>query len=283
MRAKIIYLKSLLKILPEQIENINYHLIIEANHQGISFLIYTKEPLKIEGILNYSLQDWFLEQDVNKQLRDIVEHESVLKWNFSSVEILYNYDDVCAVPMPLFVKSESASILNLLFGENIGSRIFDEKIKGQDVINVYRVPSSIIETLKELFPFHTQYHSNTRLLALPNLVESSINCIISDGSIKIICFKNNQFQYIKQFPYQVASDVVYHVLNVAVQYELDSHQIPIFVSGMVEEKSALYKDLYSYFENIQFSTLPEQAEIPASFSEYPNHYFQHLIQLAACE
>jgi hypothetical protein len=50
------------------------------------------------------------------------------------------------------------------------------------------------------------------------------------------------------------------------------------LSGLIDKQSALYKELYQYFINIEFS----EAGWNMAGTEYPAHFFTSLNDLAQC-
>lgn len=282
MRPKIIYLKTAFKILPSDDEELSMHLLAEVGNEGVSFLFYTREPHRAEGLLAYQFDANISPRQLSEELSEIVENEPSLRQSFSSVNIIYNIREATLVPRTYHNPMVKEETLSLLFGNQKEASLFDEHVRGKDIVNVYRVSKILVDTLRELFPFSVSYHSNT--LLIPKLTENDnqLNCTVYQEFIKVILSKNGTIQLAQYLNYSTTTDVVYHLLNVCAQHEIPADSVSLSLSGMIDEKSALYKDLYNYFLQINFSSLPEGISSADGFDEHPQHFFQHLILLSAC-
>ena len=59
-------------------------------------------------------------------------------------------------------------------------------------------------------------------------------------------------------------------------------ELTIRLSGMIDEYSLLYTELYKYFLLLVFDELPAQYQYPEELNKYPAHYFSHLFAVALC-
>ena len=50
----------------------------------------------------------------------------------------------------------------------------------------------------------------------------------------------------------------------------------------IEKKSAIFKELYQYFLNIEFASANDDIRLSGDFYEYPVHFFSSLFKLALC-
>lgn len=282
MRPKIIYLKTAFKILPTEASGQSQHLLIEAGMENISFLFYTRSPFRVEGLLAYQVESDETPGQVAERLKTLMEEEPSLKQSFHSTNILYNVKETTLVPSSFhnpFVKEE---MLSLMYGGNKEAAVSDEQVKGKEMVNIYRVDKMIVDTLREIFPFSVSGHSNTLLIPAIPADGARLFCIIYQQSVKMIFLNEGELQIARHFSYSTAIDIVYQLLHTCKEYAIQPDDVQLSLSGMIDEKSALYAELYNYFLQIEFNALPEEAVLSAGFEEFPGHYFQHLILLAAC-
>jgi hypothetical protein len=93
--------------------------------------------------------------------------------------------------------------------------------------------------------------------------------------------KNGTTQLINTFNYQTAEDVSYTLLNICQQFDVPN--IALTISGLLERKSALFKEIYKYFETIEMAPLPDCQEYHEEILAYPSHYFSHNFAIDPCE
>jgi hypothetical protein len=74
-------------------------------------------------------------------------------------------------------------------------------------------------------------------------------------------------------------DVVYYLLKICYELNLDQSETYVVVSGLIDKDSALYNELHNYFLNLHFAQAPSYS-LPQN--EHPHYYFTSLYNLAAC-
>ena len=93
--------------------------------------------------------------------------------------------------------------------------------------------------------------------------------------------KDGKHQLINSFNYRTAEDVTYTLLNICQQFEVEN--IDLEISGLLEKNSALYKEIYKYFQTIDLIFLPENKNYNEEITQHPSHYFSHIFALDSCE
>jgi hypothetical protein len=82
--------------------------------------------------------------------------------------------------------------------------------------------------------------------------------------------------------YSSPEDILYYLLKTCNQFSLSRDGIQLFISGLIEKESQLFRELYLNFLNITFRE--PTWKIPAyGEKEYPTHFFTALNDLARCE
>jgi hypothetical protein len=84
------------------------------------------------------------------------------------------------------------------------------------------------------------------------------------------------------FPYIKVEDILYWLLDICRQFSLPQTEVKLVLSGLIEKKSAIFKELYQYFLNIEFASVTDDIRLSGDFYEYPSHFFSSLFKLALC-
>lgn len=79
------------------------------------------------------------------------------------------------------------------------------------------------------------------------------------------------------FSYSTPNDVLYYLLKVTQQFGLSQEEAQLSLSGLVDQQSSLYRELYQYFIHINFRNAGWEAG-----NDYPAHFFTSLNDLATC-
>jgi len=93
--------------------------------------------------------------------------------------------------------------------------------------------------------------------------------------------KDGKHQLINSFNYRTEQEVTYILLNICNQFDIEN--IDVEISGLLEKSSALYKEIYKYFDTIGLTPLPENKNYIKEITEHPAHYFSHIFALDLCE
>ena len=275
-------MKSAFKIFSVQEQNNDNHLLIEAGCESISFLLFSKSPFAVNGLIIYNLEKNLLPPELAEEINNCINSESMLRQSFNSCTICYNFKESMLVPQQYFDAPAQSEILDLFFGNSNASIVYCDKLTEQKMLNVYRVEEIIALVLQEFYPGATHIHaSSLQVNKLPEQ-SNSLSCIVYHNGIKIILCKENKLQLVQYFSYNVALDVAYHLLNVCAQHNIPTDEVNILLSGMIDEQSNLYNEIYKYFLNIQFDKPTMEVALADGILEYPAHFFSHLISLASC-
>jgi hypothetical protein len=102
---------------------------------------------------------------------------------------------------------------------------------------------------------------------------------IATQQFSVLVKKDNQVQLAQTYSYKSPLDVVYFLLKICYEFQLEQSSVFVILSGLVEKDSAMYKELHNYFTNLHFA---EAAPYELPQNELPRHYFTSLYNLAAC-
>ncbi|MEO5943247.1 MAG: DUF3822 family protein [Ferruginibacter sp.] len=274
-------MKAAFKIFPSQNNDTDMHLLVEAGAQSISFVIFSKSPLKIIGLLIFNIDKDLLPMEIAAEIDNIISSEPILMEDYASYTIASNFKESVLVPEKYFERDSNAAMLDLVFGGSKAA-VYVDKIASYNINNVYRIENIIMEVLEEYFSGTTNVHTTSLQLKKENLNDTTLACIIYHNAVKIILHKDGKLQLVKYFSYNVALDVVYYLLNICKQHDISNEKVVISLSGMVDERSNLYNEIYKYFLNIRFDAMPVDAIYNEDILKYPSHFFSHLSYLASC-
>ncbi len=127
---------------------------------------------------------------------------------------------------------------------------------------------------------YTHGYSN----AIQNINEENktgfIKADFSTNDFEVIVAKGDQLLLAQTFLYSTPDDVIYYLLKSCQQFSLSPQEVKLFLSGLIEKQSALFKELYQYFINIEFQN-PDWKIY--GHDKYPSHFFTSLNDLLRCE
>ena len=273
-------MKTAFKILPEAGAETSLHLLIEIGWENISFVYYTKNPFKVAGLSIYSFEKNITPVELAEELTAFIGEEILPA--YSDCTICYNFKQATLVPATYYKENMLRDILDCLYGENNVASYYTEAVIGMDSIVAYRVDTRVEAVLKQTFRNAEIHHSLSLQLQFLHTKADTVYCIVYQSSIKVILFKNQVVQIAQFFEYTTPADVAYVLLNVCTQHQVSTQECTVMLSGFIDKKSNLYDELYRYFLNIHLDDENDNTIVSQAISQYPAHFFSHLIQLAKC-
>ena len=269
-------LKSLFHIQPASSEDHSQDLLsIRVGERHCSFAVTDKTGATLYNLAYYSTDS----SEINPVSALFAKHPE-LDRPFYKVLASYDFPQSTIVPLPLYRKEESGSLLKGLFGLNGNSFIVSEPISEWAVYNVYAIPRDMHDWMNKKFSAGNYWHQYTvalRSLQSPD-VSGQLLVDLRAEDFTIIATKGTKLLLTQTFSYSTPDDVLYYLLRTCQEHELSQQETRLLLSGLIDKQSALYKELYQYFIRIEFrdSAWGQQSQ------DYPSHFFTSLNDLARC-
>ncbi|MEM7105854.1 MAG: DUF3822 family protein [Bacteroidota bacterium] len=191
------------------------------------------------------------------------------------------------IPESLFeTGKEQIYLTNTSPAEDV-EKVFNDKVEGQGVRNVYAFNREIWQLLNTYFPKAVFYHASTPLIGttgkLPLFQEGShllVNVIGQD--MQIIHFDKGKIIFHNTFTYQTTNDFVYYVMLVIDQLGLRAEKISTSLSGELMEASEIFEQITRYIRHVNFVNRPSFLRYSSNFDNLPEHLFFDLYSLKLC-
>lgn len=274
-------MRTVFEILPSSFNAENSKLICEVSDEGFTFCIKDEMKNSFIGLGVYHFEKKKASVGLSIALQVFFHQKEILSEKFKSICIVYSFPESALVPVSLYNKEKKSSLMNTLFGDlNEKERILTDEISEASMYNCYRIPDSIVEVLQEKFPSFSNIHQYSLLLKKPIKETELLSVIFYSNKIIVSVLKDGKYHLINHFNYKVPEDVSYTLLNICRQ--LDIKNPPLFISGLIEESSPLFKELYKYFEKIELASLPEGYLYSEDITRFPSHYFSHIFAADSC-
>ena len=275
-------MNTLFEILPETVDAAKCLLVCEVNNEGFSYAIKDEEQNLYIALAVYEFEKGSDREPQSDSLQEMFANQQLLSGPFKKVCMMYSYSESVLIPFTLYSSLENENVLNLLHGDLAKNVVIltDLVVEG-GVYNVYRVPGEIHKVINSKFPLAEHTHQYSILLRHPQPVEDKLSVTFYQNHILLRIIKNGRTELINTFCFNTSEDVSYILLNSCKQYEVSKAAVEI--SGLIEKDSNLYKEIYKYFDRINFAGLPKQNNYSEKITEQPAHYFSHIFAIDSCE
>jgi hypothetical protein len=144
----------------------------------------------------------------------------------------------------------------------------------------YAFPAPIDSALRSLFPGAEYYHAFSPALKCPSGTDAGrvLQVHFAPRQFRVLARRNGSLQLAQMYRYDTPLDVVYYLLRIASETGLSGPGTALVLSGLIDEESALYRELHQYFSSIHFA-IPEG--VPSEEGR-PAHFFTSIYNLAQC-
>jgi len=246
---------------------------------GISMLVLSPEAevLALEAI---HITDKSIDnQHFGEELQGVLSDHKLLKLPFRTIHAAVATPQATLVPARLFSAQECAKYFKLLQPAKQDTFFGYEEIKQFACYLVWGAGPAYRYFGNRYQPRHVagalihQYQA----LAIQNGYSIFLN--IRGNEAQITIFDGKNLVFYNTFEFNRPVDLLYFVLLVYDQFNLNPEQVPLQASGALLEDSECYKMLYKYLQQIQFVTPTMASNLPKTEKALPAHYWFDLLSL----
>ena len=240
------------------------------------------------AVMNYLSKEllefgYYISNEKEEDYKKFFEETDVLNTRYYQAAIAYDSDETIQIPSAIYKYEDGQLHLDAVYGRKIHTTIVSENVPGWNLYNVYRLPASLQSAASWKF-LSGKFWSFYSIL-LKNQVGSKGEIMTVDfrtDEFSVLVLKDGKLRLIKTFSYSSPEDVLYYLLKACHQFGLSQQTMKLSLSGLIEKDSAIYRELYKYFINVEFDSLTGDVKLNEALTEHPAHYYSSISKLAAC-
>lgn len=223
------------------------------------------------------------EKDNGSILQNILEAHAELNASFRQTIISYYMPENVLIPSKFYHFDNIEAMLQAMYQKGQNTMV-SESIAEWQLYNAYHVPTTIHDLLGRTFATGNFWHIHS--IILKNGIEqregTRLKVDFKTNSFSVVATSNNSLLLARIFSYATVEDVLYWLLKICKQFSLPQTEVKLALSGLIEKQSAVFKELYQYFLNIEFASIDNDIQLSGDFDQYPVHFFSSLYKLASC-
>ncbi len=256
-------------------------LLIEISQYAISYIVIDNGSDCVALYSQHFAYGNGIDRAAN-ELKQLASDENILQENFKNTTIVYSHPQSVMVPSSLLEETEKKKMLELVHGDISDAYIKTDFLFRQYTHNIYPVPRQVDAVVSYLFSSPVSTHLYSLLPDMYQATGNHLHCIFQQSCFTVMLLKEGKLQAIQTFSFKTPEDVAYQMLRLCEAFETDMNETTVHLNGMIDKSSSLYTELYKFFLNIEFTSLPDGFSYPEGMEEYPAHYFSHLFAAALC-
>lgn len=223
--------------------NLFRYAIINKNSKSIAF----QEAIPIE--------------DYERSTFDEILKRDQFKLDYAEFVLSTGHERNTLVPVDIFNHSKPEDIFRLNYSEPIETIDYN-RIPEMGIVNIYEFPLWLKKAFIVRFPRVKVVHQTTVMLKAifsAPVFTPKMHVLIEPNYFFLFVTGRSKLQFFNKFEYKAFSDIIYHILFVAEQKELDPAEIIVNVFG-VDKNWAHAEEIQSYFKQpIKLGTKPEDS------------------------
>lgn len=275
-------MRTVFEILPRDYEPEKCSLICEVSSEGLSYCIKEEEGNSFLGLAVYHFDKAKPAVGFPIALQVIFHQKEIFSKNFKKVCVVYSFPQSVLIPFSMYNREKNQTVMDMMFGDvDSNDIILTDVIADQSMYNCYRLPAATLEMVKTQFPNASIVHQYSLILKNPVEDNDRLSVIFYSQKVLVDLVKEGKHQLVNSYDYTSPQDVSYILLNICNQFSIKN--IHLKISGLIEENSALYKEIYKYFDNIELSGFREGYQYSEEITAFPSHYFSHIFDIDSCE
>jgi hypothetical protein len=270
-------LKKIFSIKAENVAAGNL-LVIRLGNGHFSYAVCSGEGKVIDELGYYTLSEALDENS----LMQIYQQEDALRHQFDNTRIGLDFAESVMVPAMQASNFPARAAIELQYGQPGPVEYRSETIRGWQLNNHYAVPAGILQWLQTHFAnaLFTQGYSADLCRVEGTDFEGALSLDFRAEEFTVIASRSNKLLLTQTYPYENPADVLYYLLRLAQEFGFSQQEVRVYLSGLIEKESSLYRELYQYFIHVRFREAAWQ--FPDSSELLPAHYFAALYDLAQC-
>lgn len=253
-----------------------YDLFIELAAGVSSFAIVQHQEQRLAGLASFE-----------NPLFPVLDEFPWLKKSFHSVKIAVQNTRYTLIPTPLYLEDEKAVYTGFtLDPSKEKENILSDRIDPLEIHNVFAVPSRFHEKLVSALPQAVILHHAGILIRSFWLnyrnTHDKIFLNVRNDAFDLLIFDNHLLQYCNSFYFQAPEDLVYYLIFVMEQLELDPEKVMVSLAGEVDKDHPVYSLIERYIRFLKFTEPVDPVKSSTLFEDIPPHRFFSLLNMKLC-
>lgn len=263
-------------------------LFLQLAAEGVTFCLFNTTGNKFLSLEVVEFDNLINIDRIDTLVRQVLHEHIVLNPDVHSVYILYENNVSSLIPVPLFDENELSDFSGFSFADKLNHRLMFEKIVTLESYHLFQVPKTLQAIANELFPRNKSFsHSRIFIESLMNIHKNAdshrrVFVNVRKSNVDIAVLDGNKLQYYNIFQYKSKEDLIYFILFVMDQLNLNPEKTELKLSGTIDKNSKVFEMVHKYVRNLSFQDRSSTLSYSYIFGAVPSHYYFNLFNLPLC-
>ena len=265
----------------------NYHLSIQADLNGFSFCILDIKKRTYIGLRHYQFEKVYSIDDYADRLTKIFKEDKLIGLRYKSSSYVYLTQKSILIPESFFDKSNLKTYFEFNQSLNELDEIHYNFLSEINAYNIFAIPNYIVNEIVSRIENINLFHQATPFIKIivRRGIDKDNKCVyvnMNNKFIDIAVAARNSLYLYNTFQFQNENDLLYFVLYIYKQLNLDTRRNKLIITGEQSDNIKYHNALKKYITTVTYLG-PIKFLFSGVFEKINKHKFLNLFNLFSCE
>lgn len=264
------------------------YLLVLVGSGTFSYVVYDPVAKKFLALKSYHFTPRKMALADLEMIENVFDTDKLLFTAFKSILLAFNTGNGVLVPHLYYMPSMKKDYLHLAMPEKVQEAILSDLLPGLPMVNIYSVDKDLLGFLRKEFSTDLVIHANSALLqSYPmdldyNAADGVAFVEVEQHTFMVTVYAGGKLLIQQESDYQTGLDVVYTVVNILRQLDLDEQLVKVKLGGAVATDAGVYQEMYKFIPHLEWIQRLPGFNYITKMQEIPGYYFHNLYALALC-
>ncbi len=264
----------------------NYHLSIQADLSGFSFCILDIKKRIYLGLRSYTFEKIYSTEDYADKLTEVFKEDKLLDCQYKSGGFIYLSQKSTLIPEIFFDKENLKAYFEFNQSLNELDEIHFNFLAEINAYIIFAIPNYVVNEIIGRFENVKLFHQATPLIKIifknKDIKEHErVYVNMNNKFIDIAVVAGNRLCLYNTFQFQNETDLLYFILYIYKQLNLDTRKNKLFISGEQSDNIKYYNALRKYITTVRYLE-PFGFLFSGILGKLNKHRFLNLFNLIRC-
>ena len=263
-------------------------LSIRIAPDGFSYAIFDTLRNKYTVLESFDLQGVSNESIWIDTIGVLLEEKKINPKSFIQTIIQSDFPGALTVPEALYHHDNKELLFKYNLQKSKEQTLLQDNIGNLGIVMLHPLSLKIKSHISSFFASETIIHQQSSLLSV--LYNTSVSDLsgeqvfvqINRNAFECIIFNNKKLLFFNSFQYKSAEDLLYFLLYVMKQHNLDPEKQKVVLMGNLTRSSAIAAKAAKYIRFVHFINKNPQDDFSVAFEAVEDHQFFNLLNLKNC-
>ncbi len=263
-----------------------YHLSIQSDLNGFSFAIFDHRQQKHIVFRKYVFDTSQLIENYLNEVDEVIKNDDLLALPYASAAFIYLSQKSTLIPEAYFQKSELRSYFEFNHSTDLFDEIYFNYLPSVNAYNVFAIHSYIIDEISNQIKGVRFYHQALPFIEKVLQLNSGFNKKILTVCLNYKFFdltvtEGNRLLLYNTFQYGSKEDLVYFILFVCRQFDLNPDEAELFLSGELSDMLLYFDEIREFIPNTRHIR-DAGINLASSLAKIKEYKYINLLNLSYC-